>query len=141
MKLALISYRYATGFFGNNDSQRICFLRDTKCSAMTQAQLFRYIQIMRNGKNTSGSLDTLIADYHGAIVQRTVLEKDVFYQTLVDIGVYNISGTSHYQRSYLSFAHIHTSHYNRHNILFAVGFFISAREKTEYTAAAMTRTK
>ena len=82
---------------------------------------------MAHGKDTSCRHDALVGDHHRSIMQRRVLEEDVLYQSLVDLGIYLLTrvhnvfqGHSSFddnQRTNILLRHAHTCHHDRHNRL------------------------
>ena len=48
---------------------------------MAQTELLGYVLVVAHGQDTTGGLDALFGDNHGAIVERRVLEKDVYPET------------------------------------------------------------
>ena len=55
---------------------------------MAESQFLRNIEVMTHRQNTSGCHDALIAHHHGSIMKRRILEENILYQPLVNLGVY-----------------------------------------------------
>ena len=124
-ELALYSHRDASRLFGTHYGYGIGVLRYAERSTVTQSQFLGDILVVGHGQDTSRSAYTALAYNHGTVVQRGVLEEDVLYQTLVDIGVYGVarrhdvvkrSDTLYdYQRTDLLACHVHARHDDRHD--------------------------
>ena len=84
-------------------------------------------------------------------MQRTVLEKYIFNQPLIDIGINNLTRTDNIiqrhtlfddnQRPYLAFTHAHTGKHYRHNVRLLGLLLLISRQKAEKTAQALMRTQ
>ena len=92
---------------------------------MAESQFLRNIEVMTHRQNTSGCHDALIAHHHGSIMKRRILEENILYQPLVNLGVYLLTrihdvlqwNASLYndKSTYVFLRHTHTRHHNRHD--------------------------
>jgi hypothetical protein len=151
IKLPFVGYRNRACFFRYNDCMGIRHLRYSHRCTMPQTQFFRNVQIVRHGQDTSCRLNALLADNHSSVVQRTILEKDIFYQALVYIGVDNLPCTHHIVQRHIMFhhnqctdfllAHTDTSHYNGHNFIVFHTFFLVSRKEAHQRTGMLMRTE
>lgn len=96
---------------------------------MAKSERLGYVGVVGDGKNAARSFDALVRDNHGSIVQRTALEEDAFDETLVDVGIDDVSriddsaqsyvSLQHNQCTHLLLAHTHAGHHDGHHV-FAV---------------------
>ena len=94
---------------------------------MAQSQFLRNIKIVADRQDAPGRPDTFIGDEHGTVVERGVLEKNIFNQALVEIGINLVARFCHLtqrrltfdnnQRPLLTLTHTHTGQHHRHNSL------------------------
>ena len=94
---------------------------------MAQSQFFRNVVTVRHGQYTSCGTDAFFRDDHGSVVQRRVLEEDVFYESLIDVGVYQVAGLHyivephgalyHDECAHLAPRHVDARHHNGHYCL------------------------
>ena len=84
-------------------------------------------------------------------MQRTVLEENILYQALIDVGIDNLTRTHHIiqreimfddnQGSYLLFAHTDASHHHRHDFLMLHILFLISGKEAHQRAGMLVRTK
>lgn len=63
-----------------------------RAAPVTQTQLLGYVHVMAHGKMHPAGGHTATGYDHGAVMQRGVLEEDVFYQARVYGRVYHVPG-------------------------------------------------
>ena len=78
-----------SGFFGYDNGNGIRDFRNSECRAVSQSQPFGYALVSRYRKNAGGCSQSAVRNDKGAIVQRAVFEKDIFYQTGTDACINN----------------------------------------------------
>ena len=79
MKFAVIRHGNAARLFGYRYGKRIALLGYAHCGTVAQTEVARNIFVVRNGKNAACRRNAMVGNYHGSVVERTVLEKNVFY--------------------------------------------------------------
>ena len=117
---------------------------------MAQAERFGYVVVVGHGQDATGSFQAFVTDYHGAVVQRTVLEKDIFDKALVDVSVDDIARLDDFvqphvalddnQRACLLLAHAETGHYDGHDFLAVYVRFLPPAEPPHQSAHVAPRT-
>ena len=125
VKLAIAGNRDAARFFGNDDGQAVALLRDAQGRAVAQAERFRDVVVVGHGQDAACRLNAFVRDNHGAVVERTVLEEDVFDEALVDVGIDGVARFDDFAQGHLPFdddkrallllAHAETGHHDWHD--------------------------
>ena len=104
---------------------------------------------MTDGQDARGSSNLSAGYYHCTIMQRRILEKYIFYQSLGNLSFDAFTGSDeisqrkvvlhHYQSTSLLFAHVKTGHKNGHNcipvvaiILVEVSSFLGLEEAQQF---------
>ena len=85
-------------------------MRDAERGAVAQSELLRYVVVVRHGQDAAGGAYALAHDYHGAVVQRRVLEENVLYESLIDAGVYHVAGVDDVVEAYAALNDDERSH-------------------------------
>src|SRR5215469_13512367 len=75
------------GFFGDDDHNRICLFRDSDACAMTRPELRGKLRVGGEREEACRRSDAVLLDDDGAVVQRSVLEKDGGEQIVRQIAV------------------------------------------------------
>lgn len=141
-----MSHTYVASLFRHNYRKRVCGLRDAEGRAMPKTERARYVSIVAHREDAPRTADTVVVYYHGSVMQRRILEKDVLYETRIDVGIYYVSRPlvglkrhllSHYnQGSGLGLGHIHAGIDYREHILAGIALvavFLVAEESLEET--------
>ena len=94
---------------------------------MTQTKFLGDIKVVAYWQDTARSFNAFAGYYHCSVVQRRVFEENVFYETLVDVGINGVSGFHDIiewgtafdddQCTDFCLRHTHTGQYNGHNHL------------------------
>ena len=130
---------------------RIARLRDTHSGSVPQPQFLGDIQIVRNGQDAASRLDAVFTDHHGAIVEGTVLEEDIFNQSLVDIGIDDVARAhhvvkrhvmlNHNQRPHLLLTHAHAGHHDGQHIFMPQVLLLGTGEEAYQRTGILMRTQ
>ena len=91
-KLSINRIRYPPGFFGYNDGNGVGMFGDAQGGAVTEPEPAGDFLVFGYRNDASCCLNAVVANDHGTIVQRTVLEKDAFDKAGVDGGINFFAG-------------------------------------------------
>lgn len=58
---------------------------------MAQPEMARHVGVVAHGQNTTGGFDAIVGYDHGAVVERGILEEDIFDKTGVDARIDDIA--------------------------------------------------
>lgn len=141
MKFAVHGHRDASRLFRNDDGETVALLRDAQGRAVTQTEVFGDIFRMTHGQDATSGADALLGNDHSAIVQRTVLEEEVFEQALADGSIDDFATLHHFfkahaslqndERTHLLSAHVDASHHDGQNVGIGHIHFLALTEEAE----------
>ena len=84
---AVDSHGDVARFFRNDNGDAVALLRNAKGSAVAKSERFWDVGVVAHGEDASCRVDAFARDNHCAIVQRAVFEKDIFNESLTDVGI------------------------------------------------------
>lgn len=146
MKFAVIRHGNAARLFGYRYGKRIALLGYAHCGTVAQTEVAWNIFVVRNGKNAACRRNAMVGNYHGSVVERTVLEKNVFYEALLNFRVYYLTRFFNVAKPYVAFVdyespyflrtHGHARPDNGNDAVFAyyIGVLGGSRKKVDYLA-------
>ena len=144
MELSAQCYGYSPGLFGHHDGYRVAVLRYAHGGTVAQPEFLGYLEAVAYRQYAAGGAYPVLRYHHCAVMQRRVLEKDVFYQALVYRGVNHVARSYHFverrkpfyhdERSNLVLAHAHAGHHDGHYGFHVVLVFFLARREQAYYA-------
>lgn len=124
-------------FLAHHDCQSVRLLADTLCCAVPEAKLLGYVKVVTDGQDAGGGSHPSSRYYHCSVVQGTVFEEYVLYQSLADLGVNQFASPDEVvQREVvlhddkcanLLLAHVQTSHhYGEYalSVVYKLGVFL-----------------
>ena len=124
-EVALYSHRYAPRLLRHHHGYGVAALRYAQRGAVAQPQVLGNVVAVRHGQYASGGADAFFRYDHGSVVQRRVLEEDVLYESLVDVGVYQVArlhdvvephrALYDYERAHLAPRHVDARHHYGHD--------------------------
>lgn len=79
------------GLLAHHYGKRVGGLRNTERRAVAQTEAARYIAVVAYRQDAAGAFETVVCHDEGTVVQRRVLEEDVFDKARVDERVYHIA--------------------------------------------------
>lgn len=146
MKFAVVCHRNATRLFGHRYGKRIALLGYAHCRTVAQTKVARDVFVVGNGKNAACRRNATAGNYHGSVVERAVLEEDVFYEALLNFRIYHLARFFNVAKPYVAFvdyespyflrAHGHARPDNGNDAVFAyyIGVLGGPRKKVDYLA-------
>ena len=105
LKRSVPGHRYVACFFTHYNAYGICYLAHAESCAVTQAQFLGYMHIMAHRQYTTGRGNPPSRYNHGAVMQRRILEKYIFYEPRVYIGIYYVPGLLIIHKRYIALKH------------------------------------
>ena len=86
MNLSAVGKRNPPSLFADNDDLGIRLLREAESRSVPQSQILVQIRIVCDRQDTAGCNDAIVRNHHGTVVQRTVLEENIFDQSGIYFG-------------------------------------------------------
>ena len=90
-KRPTVSHRDIARLFRHYNCKSISSLRDAESRPMPQAERARHVAVMADWEDATRAADAVMIDNHGAVVERGILEKYVFNQARIDVGINNVA--------------------------------------------------
>ena len=89
LKLALSGNRNNAGLLGYDNDDRVAYLTETNCRAVSCTKLALNVRMLWQRKNTGRSLDTVVLDNHSTVVKRSFVKEQVSDEVVGDVCIDN----------------------------------------------------